>query len=138
MSKKVMLLFSMLCSLSVFADGGVPGIVISNTDSSKASIAIAEMKSIKFSDGVMIVNMKDDSQKSFIIDEIAIITFEDIATAINVLTSGNTSNSNVCITDVSGRTVFNGKAMDVSEQPKLPAGIYVVTANGRSQKIMIK
>lgn len=137
MNKRVTLLFSILCSIGAFADGVTPGIIISKTDSSKASIAIAELKSIKFSDGAMIVNMKDNSQQSFNTDEVTNITFGDIPTAISTLYNGSTSAGIVSISDISGRAVYNGKAIDAA-QVKLPAGIYVVTANGKSLKVMIK
>lgn len=138
MKKKITLLASMLCTLCAFADDGAPGITVNKSDGSSISIVISELKSIKFGEGTMIVNMKDDSQQNISIGDIKNITFEDIATAINTLTKGNAADSAVCITDLSGRTVYSGKAAGCPVQGQLPSGIYVITANGKSCKVMIK
>ena len=137
MKKELITIIAMLCSLSMSADDVTPGITVSKTDGSNASIPLTTLQSIKFSDGNMVINLKDKSQQTFSIDEIAIIKFEDIATAINTLSCGNTYNSNISITDLSGHIVFNGKAAEAM-QTKLPAGIYVITTNGKSYKVMIK
>lgn len=137
MKKELITIIAALCSLSMSADDVTPGITVSKTDGSSASIPLTTLQSIKFSDGNMAINMKDKSQQTFTIDEIAIIKFEDIATAINTLSCGNTSNSNISISDLSGHTVYKGKAADAI-QTKLPAGIYVITTNGKSYKVMIK
>lgn len=136
MKKELITIIAMLCSLSMSADDVTPGITVSKTDGSSASIPLTTLQSIKFSDGNMVINLKDKSQQTFIIDEIAIITFEDVVTAINTLTCGNTAKI-ISITDLSGHIVFNGKAAEAM-QTKLPAGIYVITTNGKSYKVMIK
>lgn len=128
----------MLCSLSVFADDVTPGITISKTDASKASVAISQLRSIKFEEGSMIVNMKDNSKQTFNIDDIASISFDDISTAINALTNGNIANATICITDLSGNIIYKGIASHAPAQEKLSAGIYVITVNGKSQKVMIR
>lgn len=137
MKKELITIIATLCSLSMSADDVTPGITVSKTDGSSASIPLTTLQSIKFSDGNMVINLKDKSQQTFIIDEIAIIKFEDIATAINTLSCGNISNSNISICDLSGHTVYKGKAAE-AKQTKLPAGIYVMTINGKSYKVMIK
>lgn len=137
MKKGLITAIATLCSLSLYADDVTPGITISRTDGSSTSIPLSELQSIKFNDGSMIVNKKDRKQQCFIIDEIAIITFEDITTAINVLTRGNLSNGSISITDMSGRTVYTGKVTDAGHT-RLPAGIYVLRANGKTCKVRIK
>lgn len=137
MKKELITIIATLCSLSMSADDVTPGITVSKTDGSSASIPLTTLQSIKFSDGNMVINLKDKSQQTFIIDEIAIIKFEDIATAINTLSCGNISNGNISICDLSGHTVYKGKAAE-AKQTKLPAGIYVMTINGKSYKVMIK
>ena len=131
--------FAMLCPLSMFADDVTPGITVNRTDGSSISVAINELQSIKFAEGNMIVKMNDNSQQTFIIDDITNITFNDITTAIKALTSSSlTGESKVTITDLSGRTVYNGTAEQSPAQGQLPAGIYIITANGKSCKLMIK
>lgn len=125
----------MLCSLSIFADDVTPGITVNKTDGSAISFATAEMYSIKFAEGNMIVNMKDCSQQSVALDDITNIIFEDISTAIKALTNSGSDNGFVTITDLSGRIVYNGKA---ETRKALPNGIYVVTVNGKSCKVIIK
>lgn len=137
MKKELITGIAALCSLSIFADDVTPGITVSKTDGSSTSIALSELQSIKFGEGSMVMNMRDNSQQCFAIGEIAIITFEDVATAINTLTRGNATNGNICIADISGRTVYNGIAAD-AEHVRLPAGIYVITTNGKIHKVMIK
>lgn len=137
MKKELIIVIATLCSLSMSADDVTPGITVSKTDGSSASIPLTMLYSIKFCDDNMVINMKDNSQQVFTIDEIAIITFEDIATAINTLSSENTNNCNISISDLSGRTIYKGKAAEAI-QTKLPAGIYVITINGKSYKVMIK
>lgn len=128
----------MLCSLSAFADNVVPGITINKSDDSSIAIELSQLQSIRFSEGTMIVNLKDNSQQTFAIDDIKSLTFNDIETAIRTLTNGNAADCKISIADLSGRTIFSGKASNYATQEKLPAGIYVITANGKSCKVMIK
>lgn len=137
MKKKITLLLSGLCPLCMLAADVAPGITFNMADGNSISVVISKLQSIKFADGVILANMKDHSQQSFDIDDITSIIFEDVATAIKALTS-DVANGIVTITDVSGRTVYSGKAAHVPSQDKLSAGIYVITANGKSCKLMVK
>lgn len=136
-TKTITLLASMLCPLSLLADDLTPGIVVRNADESTATIAISELRSIKFNDADMIVNMKDNSQQNFSIDGIMSITFDNIVTAITHLTEGASADGTVCITDISGRAIYRGNAANVPAQTSLPAGTYVITASGKSYKVII-
>lgn len=139
MKKNVtLLLMSLLCPLCIIAADVTPGIVVSKTDGSSASIAISSVQSIKFGADAMLVNMKDNSQRSFAVDDITGIIFENIASAIKALNSDDAVRGMVRITDVSGRTIFYGKACNAPSHGKLPAGIYVVTGNDKSYKVMVE
>lgn len=133
--KKVFLLYSaLLCSLSCFADE-TPGIIINKSDGSSITVATSSLRSIKFNDGKMIVNMKDDSQQFVNLDDITNITFENIVTAINSITEGS-SDSFVTVSDLSGRILYNGKANENMNKDNL-RGIYIITTNGKSHKVKI-
>lgn len=136
-TKNITLLASMLCPLSLLADDLTPGIVVRNADESTVTIAISELRNIKFNGADMIVNMKDNSQQSFSIDGIMSITFDNITTAIRHLTNGAPVDDAVCITDISGRAIYRGNAANVPAQTSLPAGTYVITVNGKSHKVII-
>lgn len=129
-------IFIAMLPLGMHANEVTPGIAVNKTDGNSTSLAICELRSIKFSGGYMVVNMKDDSQQTFVIDEVATVAFVDLATAINVLSNRNVSNSNICIVDISGRMVYDGKAAD-AQHVKLSDGIYVIIANGKNHKVMI-
>lgn len=138
-------IFAMLCSLSMFADDVTPGITVNKNDGNSISIATKDLLNIKFSEGNMIVKMKDNSEQNFVIDDITNITFEDVATAIKALTDGNAfssltgeSGTNITITDLSGRTFYSGTAAKYPAHTQLTPGIYIITANGKSCKVMIK
>lgn len=137
MKKVLITVIASLCSLGISADDTTPGITVSKADGSSTSMPLVELQSIKFNEDSMVITKKDNKQQRFAIDEIAIIKFEDVATAINVLTSGDAANSNISIADSSGRTVYKGNAADAAHA-KLPTGIYVISANGKSHKVMIK
>lgn len=137
MRKILICVITTLCSLSTLADDVTPGITVSKTDGSSTLIPLCELQSIRFNEGIMVINKKDNKQHCLAVDEITVITFEDISTAVNVLTSKNPANGNICITDLSGRVVYSGKVTDTGHS-QLPAGIYVIRANSKSYKVMIK
>lgn len=133
--KKIILLYSaFLCSLSCFADE-TPGIIINKSDGSSITVATSSLRSIKFNDGKMVINMKDDSQQLVSLEDITNITFEDIVTAISSITEGS-SDSSVTVSDLSGRILFKGNAKDKTDMSNL-RGIYIITANGKSHKVKI-
>lgn len=123
-----------LCSLSISANE-VSGIVVSKSDGSNVSIALSELRSIKFSEESMIVNGKDDSQQFISLTDITGVTFSDIATAVSTFTGGNATEG-VVITDLAGRIVYAGTS-DHSLADCTPEGIYIITANGKSRKVRI-
>lgn len=138
MKKTFILLMSVLCTVNILADDVTSGIIINNTDGSAATISISKLRSIKFSDGNMILYMNDNSQQSICIDDITNITFDNIMSAIKTLTNGNIGDNTIRITDIAGNTVFKGKATDIPSHGNLPTGIYVITTNGKNYKVMIK
>lgn len=117
----------------------VPGITISKTDGSNISLPTNELRSIKFKEGSMIVNMKDDSQQLFSVDDIANITFGDIITAINTITNDQ-PDTPITITDLSGRIIYKGNASNIhcpAPNTQL-TGTFIINANGKSRTVIIK
>lgn len=138
MKKQFITLIILFFCLNISAEDTTPGIIVNKSDGSTVSIAIQQLQSIKFADGNMIVRMKDDTQQSYNIDDITNMTFGDIATAIKVLTDDKVTTGKLLITDITGRIVYNGTAVNATTANNLPNGIYVITTNGKSYKVMIK
>lgn len=139
MNKAIFSILAMFCPLSIFADDVTPGIIINKTDGSNTSVSISQLQSIKFAEGNMVVYMKDNTQQMLAVDDITTIMFEDITTAIKTLVDKNNANTSITITDISGRIVYSGTATDdYLSKEKLSHGIYIITANGKSCKVMIK
>ena len=117
----------------------VPGITISKTDGSNISLPTNELRSIKFKEGSMIVNMKDDSQQLFSVGDIANITFGDIITAINTITNDQ-PDTPITITDLSGRIIYKGNASNTQHlTPNTQqTGTFIINANGKSRTVIIK
>lgn len=138
MKKQFITLIILFFCLNISAEDTTPGIIVKKSDGSTVSIAIQQLQSIKFADGNMIVRMKDDTQQSYNIDDITNMTFGDIATAIKVLTDDKVTTGKLLITDITGRIVYNGTAVNATTANNLPNGIYVITTNGKSYKVMIK
>lgn len=134
MKKLIVITAAVMCSLCSFAEEK-PGIVINRTDGSSTSIEISLLKSIKFSEGNMIVCMKDESQQTINLDDVTTITFADVITAIRVVTEGKTDEQ-VTITDISGRIIYKGNVAEVGNAGHL-SGIYVITVGEKSHKVRI-
>lgn len=132
--KSLSTIAALLCSLSIFAEE-TPGIIINKSDGTSITISTTSLRNIKFSDGNMVVKMKDDTQQLIDVDDITIITFADITTAIHTITDGNTE-TQIVITDLTGKVVYQGNAETENALSTLE-GIFIVTANGKSHKVKI-
>lgn len=121
-----------LCSMA----DDVPGMLVHKTDGNSLEVEIANISSIKFNDGLMVINGKDNSQQCLPLDDISQITFSTIETAISSLTRGVKSGV-VTITNLSGQIVYKGK-VGASELPTSLKGVYIITVNGQSHKVTIK
>ena len=138
MNKKRTTLFlaAMSMALCAMADKYVQGMTITKTDGSSISVEIEAVRSIKFEDGTMVINKKDGGQQKVSVDEVGSISFESMASAITTITTNN-GNTAITITDISGKVIFKGKAQEYDTKDA-PHGIYIINANGRSYKTIIK
>ena len=138
MNKKRTTLFlaAMSMALCAMADKYEQGMTITKTDGSSISVEIAAMRSIKFEDGTMVINKKDGGQQKVSVDEVETISFGSVATAITAITADN-GNTAITITDLSGKVVFKGNANEYDAKDALH-GVYIINANGKSYKTIIK
>lgn len=113
----------------------VPGIIVNKGDGSKITVVLSDLRSIKFSEGNMVINMKDEVGQTVSLDEIESITFEDVVTAINTL-SVDAKDDHVVVTDLAGRIIYKGRAESARSVGGLH-GIYIITVNGKSHKVSI-
>ncbi len=134
MKKTFITIVAMLCAISTFADG-TPGLIVHKTDGSSISISTSALRNIKFSDGAMVVNMKDNSQQTISVDDISDMTFGSISSAITFITEGK-KEEQIVITDLAGRVIYRGNANECGQLGTLD-GIYVITINGVSHKVRI-
>jgi len=134
--KKVLITLGLaLSQMSAFADE-VPGLIIEKEDGTNVSVNITSLQNIKFADGKMIITQKDNSTQSIDLDNITIMTFGSISTAVKAIT-GNVNDQDIVVTDLSGKVIYKGKSNNFNTSNALK-GIYIITVNGESHKVLIK
>ena len=125
----LLMLVGTLCS---FADD-VKAITV-NTATGKTEYSIASISKIKFDGDNMVIYLTDNTQQTFAVTDITVITLGDI-TAIQAVFDDASADTNAVVTDLSGRIVAQGSLQSVSAQ--LRSGIYIISANGKTRKIAI-
>lgn len=135
MRKKLSLLFSALLPALALAEE-VPSMVISQSDGSMQSFGIATIRSIKFEDGNMIVCRTDAGDLSLSVDDITMITFGNMETAIASIV-GKDNHAEMLIADLSGRTIYRGTASAWNGCRELH-GTFIISAEGKNHKVTIK
>lgn len=141
----------------LYATASVPDkkIVVKGSDGC-AEYAVADIQSIKFSNGNVQLGMKDGSVATWVaesisvmsflyyepsqetgIDETAIYPFSMSAGALVVEVS---STAVVSLSTIDGKQLFNGSCNGELRLPlcKYPAGIYLLVINGRTYKLMLR
>ena len=113
-----------------------PAMLITKTDSTQVAIEIATLRSIKFSDGMMVVTAQTGTQQTVNLDDIAVITFGSMTTAVETLVPQG-STEHLMITDLAGRVVYEGTAQGFAQHDGL-RGVYVVKVGTRSYKVAVK
>ena len=125
----LLMLVGTLCS---FADD-VKGITV-NTATGKTEYDIASISKIKFDGDNMVIYLTDNTQQTFAVTDITVITLGDI-TAIQAVFDDASADTKAVVTELSGRIVAQGSLQSVSAQ--LRSGIYIISANGKTRKIAI-
>ncbi|MBQ0058032.1 MAG: hypothetical protein KBT20_10295 [Bacteroidales bacterium] len=131
MRKVLLLVIAFMASALSFAEDTVASMVVTKTDGSECALALSNVRSIKFDEGKMKINLAEGCE-TIAVDEISIITFGDMPSAIAAI-AGKDGSQMLTVLDMAGNVVFNGCVSSWSSENKLH-GIYVI--NGR--KVMIK
>lgn len=118
-----------------FADD-VPGLKISKS-SGDTSVALAEVASIKYTATDMIVNMNDGSQHVIALDDIIVMKFGAVPTAISRIIAEADHDAKYTIADITGKVVRSGKVQKGIAMPKAK-GLYTITVGDKTKKILIK
>jgi len=135
MKKKLTTLGISLLPLLASADE-VPGLVITKTDNSQLSVALTSIRSIKFEEGTMLILQKDNSTQQISVDEITLLSFENVSTAIQSLMNDKTDGQ-VIITDLSGKVLYEGQSSS-QDIPNDIHGNVILTIDGKSHKINLR
>lgn len=135
-----------LLALPMHADDEVPALNIHQMEG-ESQVELSEILSIKYTDTDMVVNYKDGSQQTFALDDIVVIEFGSMLTAIrNLIDSGSLAdgkqpkdNYSYTITDLRGKLISRGKAKS-KRLISLPTkqGVYLLTVDGHTTKILVK
>lgn len=133
MRKSILIMFFSAMSLCAMADE-VAGIVVEKSDGSKMKIALSDLLSIKFADGDMVINGKDNSRTLIAMDDVKLISFTNVSTAISAIAGSDAKL--ITITDLAGRVVYKGESQSANV-PELH-GIYIFSVDGKSYKVALK
>lgn len=114
----------------------VPSMLVSKSDGSSLSVEISAVRSIKFQDGNMIVRQNGAADVRLSVDDITMITFGNMETAIASI-AGKDNRHEMVIADLSGREIYRGPAAGWSTQRELH-GSFVISVEGKSNKVTIK
>lgn len=134
MKQYFLFFYFVLFSIGAMADQ-TPGIVLEKTDGNNITIELTNIQSIKYKDGMMVINKNDKTKQIVSIDDISTMNFSNITTAIESIV-GNISNKTIIISDLSGKTIFKG-IYNKNFQKSLH-GIYVINVDGKCHKVIIK
>lgn len=98
------------------------------------TLALSELRSIKYTDSDMVLNMKDGSQQVFALDDIVVMELGQISMAIKNICFDK--NDAYVITDLQGKVVSKGNCAELS----LPIlkGIYTLSVGNKSKIIVVK
>lgn len=118
-----------------FADD-VPGLKISKS-SGDTSVALAEVASIKYTATDMIVNMNDGSQHVIALDDIIVMKFGAVPTAISRIIADANPDATYTIVDLAGKVVGSGKVKKGIAMPAVK-GLYTITIGDNTKKLLIK
>ena len=134
MNKFLSALLVALPALSALADQ-VPGMLVHRTDGTQVEVPIAQIRSIRFSDGQMVISQRDDTCQAILLDQISQISFGSITEAIESLTL-HAADRDITITDLSGRVLYSGPAQS-DQLPTTLRGACIIIVDGVGHKVTI-
>lgn len=139
MNKTGILLASLLMShLYLYADDG-KSMTITSTNHTDAEYSVTSISSVKYENGKMIVAFKNGSVQSFNVADIKSMIFGSISSAIESMTS-NDSSVPYTIFDDSGKVVASGMTNENGkvDTPANMKGVFVIKVGDKCKKVIIK
>lgn len=126
-----------MMAVSAYADD-VPTLKVT-TDDAEQHMVLSTIKSIKYSGTDMIVYFKDDTQKTFSVNEVSMMSFDSINEQLAAIRTLTASEGPCVITDINGRLVWSSEqGMNAYEVLKGRSGMYIIKVGNESRKVIIK
>lgn len=116
----------------------VPSLKIGAKDANN-ELALSAIQSIKFSDTEMLVNLKNGTQKAFALNDITIVEFGKMTSAIKNILQEEGQDGEFTITDISGKVISKGKTTDnINGIVPEKRGLFIVRSGKVTKKILVK
>ena len=137
MKKHLLSLVVSFATVPCLADD-VPALAI-GAGGTETSIELASISNIKYTATDMVVNLTNGETKTFALDDVTIMTFKQVPSAIKSIISEASANDCFIISDIAGKVIVQGKAKD-SESIVMPdaKGLYIITVGDKSRKILVR
>lgn len=100
MKQKILTTIAMALSLTCLAEE-MPTLKI-KTGSAESSILLKDINRVNYTDTEMVINLFDGSSKTFVIDDIKSLAFDNMDPSTSIKTHDNKEQNNVSIFDISG------------------------------------
>lgn len=100
MKQKILTTIAMALSLTCLAEE-MPTLKI-KTGSAENSILLKDINRVNYTDTEMVINLFDGSSKTFVIDDIKSLAFDNMDPSTSIKTHDNKEQNNVSIFDISG------------------------------------
>ncbi|MBR6198398.1 MAG: hypothetical protein IKQ72_12465 [Bacteroidaceae bacterium] len=124
--------------LYIYADGD-KSMTITSTNHTDAEYSVTSISSVKYENGKMIIALKNGSVQSFNVADIKSMIFGSITSAIESMTS-NDSSVPYTIFDDSGKVVASGMTNENGkvDTPANMKGVFVIKVGDKCKKVIIK
>lgn len=100
MKQKILTTIAMTLSMTCLAEE-MPTLKI-KTGSAESSILLKDINRVNYTDTEMVINLFDGSSKTFVIDDIKSLAFDNMDPSTSIKTHDNKEQNNVSIFDISG------------------------------------
>lgn len=100
MKQKILTTIAMALSMTCLAEE-MPTLKI-KTGSAESSILLKDINRVNYTDTEMVINLFDGSSKTFVIDDIKSLAFDNMDPSTSIKTHDNKEQNNVSIFDISG------------------------------------
>lgn len=100
MKQKILTTIAMALSMTCLAEE-MPTLKI-KTGSAESSILLKDINRVNYTDTEMVINLFDGSSKTFVIDDIKSLAFDNMDPSTSIKTHDNKEQNNVSIFDING------------------------------------